>query len=72
MGDTAAISEYVVSGMVCQHCVSAVAQEIGAIEGVTDVQVDLATGRVSVISDRALDDAAVRAAIDEAGYEIAG
>lgn len=72
MGDTTTIAEYVVTGMVCQHCVSAVSQEIGAIEGVTDVQVDLATGRVSVTSNHALDDAAVRAAIDEAGYEIAG
>jgi copper chaperone len=71
MGDTATISEYVVTGMVCQHCVSAVTQEIGALEGVTDVQVDLTTGRVSVTSDRALDGATVRAAIDEAGYEIA-
>ena len=70
MGDTATISEYVVTGMVCQHCVSAVTEEISAIEGVTGVQVDLATGRVSVTSTVALDDAAVHAAIDEAGYEI--
>lgn len=72
MGDTVIIREYVVTGMVCQHCISAVTQEIGAIEGVTNVEVDLATGRVSVTSDRALDDAALRAAIDEAGYEVAG
>ncbi|HKR51997.1 MAG TPA: heavy metal-associated domain-containing protein [Pseudonocardiaceae bacterium] len=70
MGDTATISEYTVTGMVCQHCVSAVTQEVGAVEGVTDVQVDLATGRVSVTSDVALDDAVVHAAINEAGYEI--
>ena len=70
MGDTATISEYVVTGMVCQHCVSAVTEEIGAIEGVTGVDVDLATGRVSVTSTVALDDATVHAAIDEAGYEI--
>ena len=70
MGDTATISEYVVTGMVCQHCVSAVTEEISAIEGVTGVQVDLATGRVSVTSTVPLDDAAVHAAIDEAGYEI--
>ncbi len=70
MGDTATISEYVVTGMVCQHCVSAVTEEISAIEGVTGVQVDLATGRVSVTSTVALDDTAVHAAIDEAGYEI--
>ncbi|MBV8539830.1 MAG: heavy-metal-associated domain-containing protein [Pseudonocardiales bacterium] len=69
MGDTATISEYIVTGMVCQHCVSAVTREVGAIEGVTDVLVDLATGRVTITSDRPLDDVAVRAAIDEAGYE---
>jgi copper chaperone len=72
MGDTATISEYVVTGMVCQHCVSAVTEELGAIEGVTNVQVDLATGQVSIASDVPLDDAAVRAAIDEAGYKISG
>ena len=70
MGDTVTVSEYIVTGMVCQHCVSAVTQEVGAVEGVTDVQVDLATGQVSVTSDGPLDGAAVRAAIDEAGYEI--
>ncbi|MGH3882046.1 MAG: heavy-metal-associated domain-containing protein [Pseudonocardiaceae bacterium] len=70
MGDTATVSEYFVTGMVCQHCVSAVAEEVGAIEGVSDVQVDLATGRLSVTSDVALADAAVHAAVNEAGYEI--
>lgn len=70
MGDTATISEYIVTGMVCQHCVSAVTEEVGAVEGVTGVQVDLATGKLSVTSDVALDDAAVHAAIEEAGYEI--
>jgi copper chaperone len=72
MGDTATVSEYIVTGLVCQHCVSAVTQALGAIEGVTDVQVDLATGQVTVTSDGPLDAAAVRAAIDEAGYEISG
>jgi copper chaperone len=70
MGDTATISEYTVTGMVCQHCVSAVTEELGAIAGVTTVQVDLATGRISVTSDVTLDDATVRAAISEAGYEM--
>jgi copper chaperone len=70
MGDTARISKYIVTGMVCQHCVSAVTQEVGAIESVTDVQVDLATGQLDVTSDGPLDGAAVRAAVDEAGYEI--
>ncbi|HZS20768.1 MAG TPA: heavy metal-associated domain-containing protein [Pseudonocardiaceae bacterium] len=72
MGDTATVSEYAVTGMVCQHCVSAVTEEVGAIEGVTDVQVDLAAGRVRITSAGPLDRAAVRAAIDEAGYEMVG
>ncbi len=72
MGDTATISEYLVTGMVCQHCVSAVTKEVGAVKGVSSVQVDLATGRVRVTSDLALNDAAVHAAINEAGYEISG
>jgi len=70
MGDTAAIGEYIITGMVCEHCVAAVTQEVGGIDGVTDVQVDLATGRVRVTSSGPLDAAAVRAAVDEAGYEI--
>jgi copper chaperone len=70
MGDTATAGEYIVTGMVCEHCVSAVTQEVGGIDGVTDVQVDLTTGRVRVTSSRPLDAAAVRAAVDEAGYEI--
>ncbi|MGH3771455.1 MAG: heavy-metal-associated domain-containing protein [Pseudonocardiaceae bacterium] len=70
MGDIATVSEYSVTGMVCQHCVSAVTREVGAIAGVTEVRVDLAAGRVTVTSGRPLDAAAVAAAIDEAGYEI--
>ena len=72
MGDTGTVSEYTVTGMVCQHCVSAVTEEVGAIESVTDVQVDLAAGRVRITSNGPLDSSAVRAAIDEAGYETAG
>jgi copper chaperone len=72
MGETVTISQYIVTGMVCEHCVSAVTQELSAIAGVTDVQVTLATGRVSVTSDGPLDDDAVRAAVDEAGYEVSG
>jgi copper chaperone len=71
MGDTATVSEYTVTGMVCQHCVTAVTEEVGAIEGVTDVQVDLDAGRVRITSNGPLDSAVVRAAIDEAGYEMA-
>ncbi|MGH3673717.1 MAG: heavy-metal-associated domain-containing protein [Pseudonocardiaceae bacterium] len=72
MGDMATVSEYTVMGMTCQHCVTAVTEEVSAIEGVTEVQVDLPTGLVSVTSEKPLDGDAVRAAIDEAGYEVSG
>ena len=61
---------YKVQGMTCEHCVRAVTQELGAVEGVTAVDVDLPTGAVTVTSDRALEEATVRAAVDEAGYEV--
>ncbi|MBQ1025259.1 heavy-metal-associated domain-containing protein [Micromonospora sp. C95] len=63
---------YQVQGMTCGHCVNAVSAEIGAIEGVSDVQVDLATGQVTVTSDQPLSGDAVRTAVDEAGYELVG
>ncbi|MER7888572.1 cation transporter [Micromonospora sp. NPDC094482] len=61
---------YQVQGMTCGHCVSSVSAEVGAIPGVSDVQVDLATGQVAVTSESPLDAASVRAAVDEAGYEL--
>ncbi len=60
---------YTVTGMSCQHCVNAVTSEVGACDGVTDVAVDLSAGTVTVAGD-ALNDAAIRAAIDEAGYDV--
>jgi copper chaperone len=65
-------SSYTVSGMTCSHCVASVSEEVGAIEGVTDVAVDLPTGAVTVTSNRPVDDAQVRAAVEEAGYTLAG
>lgn len=65
-------TRYAVKGMTCEHCVSAVSAEVGRIEGVSGVDVDLATGAVTVTSADALDDSAVREAVDEAGYEIVG
>jgi copper chaperone len=59
-----------VIGMTCGHCVAAVTDEVGKIEGVTAVEVDLATGLVSVTSDGPIDDEAFAAAVDEAGYEV--
>ncbi len=62
---------YVVTGMTCEHCVNAVTEEVAAIEGVSDVQVDLATGGLTVTSTAPVEDAAVAAAVDEAGYALA-
>ncbi|WP_436763362.1 heavy-metal-associated domain-containing protein [Streptosporangium sp. V21-05] len=60
---------YTVTGMTCGHCVSSVKEEVGEVTGVTGVDVDLETGRVDVSGD-SFDDAAVRAAVKEAGYEV--
>ena len=59
---------YRVDGMNCNHCVVAVSGEVGQVAGVTDVDVDLETKLVRV-SGAGLNDAAVVAAIDEAGYD---
>jgi copper ion binding protein len=63
-------STYTVTGMTCDHCVAAVRQEVGAVDGVTDVQVELATGTLTIESDAPVDPADVTAAVEEAGYEV--
>jgi copper chaperone len=60
---------YTVSGMTCGHCVLSVREEVAAIDGVQSVDVDLASGQLSVRSDR-IDEAAVADAVAEAGYEL--
>jgi copper chaperone CopZ len=67
----AVTSTYTVSGMTCAHCVQAVTGELSALPGVADVQIDLASGAVTVTSDAPLVEDDVRAAVDEAGYELA-
>jgi len=62
---------YTVSGMTCEHCVNAVSSEIGSLAEVESVDVDLASGRVTV-SGTGFTDEQIRAAVDEAGYELAG
>jgi copper chaperone CopZ len=62
---------YQVAGMSCGHCVQAVGDEVGKVGGVTGVAVDLAAGTVTV-SGKGFSDAAVGAAVDEAGYELVG
>jgi copper ion binding protein len=65
------IRTYTVEGMTCGHCVASVAEEVQEIPGVENVDVVLETGVVTVTSDRPLDDNAVRAAVEEAGYQLA-
>jgi copper chaperone CopZ len=62
---------YTVSGMSCGHCAASITEEVVEVAGVTRVDVDVLAGRVTVTGE-ALDDAAVRAAIVEAGYEVTG
>jgi copper chaperone CopZ len=61
-----------VTGMTCAHCVAAVTEELTALADVTDVDVELASGTVTVVSGRELSTTEVGAAVVEAGYEMAG
>jgi copper chaperone CopZ len=65
-------SSYTVTGMSCEHCVASVRDEVAKIDGATGVAVDLASGVVTVDADCTVDPAAVSAAVEEAGYEVAG
>ena len=60
---------YTVEGMTCGHCRAAVIDEVQAVDGVADVEVDLDSGRLTV-RGRDVADAAVAAAVDEAGYRL--
>ncbi|WP_260980045.1 heavy-metal-associated domain-containing protein [Agrococcus jejuensis] len=65
--------DFAVTGMTCGHCVSSVREELGAIAGVRAVEVELVAGGTSTVrvdADGPLDLAAVRAAVDEAGYTL--
>jgi copper chaperone len=59
-----------VSGMTCGHCVSAVTMELSLLPTVTEVDVDLESGQVTISSAAALEPAQLATAIDEAGYEL--
>ncbi len=61
---------YSVPGITCGHCRAAITAEVGKVRGVTAVDVDLAAKRVTVAGG-GYDDAAIRAAIDDAGYDVA-
>jgi copper ion binding protein len=65
-------STYTVTGMTCEHCVASVTEEVSELDGVQAVQVDLPTGAVTVTSTDPLPEDAVRTAVEEAGYQLAG
>jgi copper chaperone len=62
--------EYVISGMHCHHCVSSVTEEVLGVSGVTDVEVDLGSGQLIVVSDAEIPFENIEAAVDEAGYSV--
>ena len=64
-------STYTVTGMTCSHCVASVTEEVTKIPGVTEVQVDLASGAVTIASESPVDTTSVKDAVEEAGYELA-
>ena len=59
-----------VGGMSCGHCVNSVESELGKVPGVQRVDVDLSSGRVTIESEQPIAEAAIAAAVDEAGYEL--
>jgi copper chaperone len=60
--------EYQVTGMSCGHCETAIRAEVSEIDGVTGIDVNAQTGRLAVTSEEPIEEAAVIAAVDEAGY----
>jgi len=65
---TEVTAEYAVTGMTCGHCESSVRAEVGEVAGVRQVDVSAQSGRLVVTSDGSVEDAAVLAAVEEAGY----
>ncbi|WP_033322732.1 heavy-metal-associated domain-containing protein [Streptomyces yerevanensis] len=63
---------YQVTGMSCAHCEGSVSNELSELPGVSSVKAVASTGEVTVVSTAPLDADAVRAAIDEAGFELVG
>lgn len=61
---------YTVTGMTCGHCVASVTEEVQEIAGVENVDVALETGAVTITSSEPVDDAAVKSAVEEAGYHL--
>jgi len=65
----ATTNEFQVTGMSCGHCEAAVRGELSKLDGVEHIDVTAASGRLVITAAQPLDDAAVIAAVDEAGYE---
>lgn len=63
---------FTVTGMTCAHCVAAVTKEVSSLDNVRAVEIDLASGAVTVQSEGPVDRVAFAAAVDEAGYAVAG
>ena len=68
----AVTTAYKVTGMTCGHCENAIREELSELAGVQEVSASAKDGRVTISSTTTLDDEAVRAAVDEAGYELVG
>jgi copper chaperone len=60
-----------VAGMTCGHCASSVREEVGAIPGVRAVDVDVASGKVTIDSEQQVEADAIKSAVEEAGYQLA-
>ena len=63
--------QYTVTGMTCGHCVASVTEEVQEIPGVENVEVVLETGSLTVTSSAPVEDAAVKTAVEDAGYQLA-
>ncbi|MEU8616451.1 cation transporter [Streptomyces sp. NPDC048623] len=63
---------FAVSGMTCGHCKTAITNAVSALDGVISVDVDVTAGKVTVVTGGEPDEAALAAAVDDAGYELTG
>ncbi len=70
-GDSMSESTFIVKGMTCSGCMSKVSTAVTAVDGVTDVDVDISNGELTVISESPVSPEVIRNAVNEAGYEVA-
>lgn len=64
-------TQVTVTGMTCNHCVMSVTEEVGEIDGVSSVEVDLASGAVTVVGERQVGRDEIAAAVTAAGFQLA-